>query len=673
MARRSTFRISCIIAAMAVMTFLWNGVAGSRGDNAVSGNAEFKAGSNQAPSSQRPTLAAKARTEPRPAPWIAAMIAQPDRARAIAHENGVDWCQTQIAYGRRHPDKISMSLAEVCPLEGACDMAANRDANIPDSQATPLTVRLKFNIFRNDDGSNPAASQADADAQMTQVNADYAPSRIVFTATSEFINSTQFRDFSDSEEAAMKAAHADQPDIQVNIFVVNITAGYLGVATFPWDPVALDTMGGVIIDDDWFGAGQKTLTHELGHVLGLWHTHHGVSEVFMCSACWELADHSNGDVAGDFASDTDPTPVNYDCAPPGGKDNCAHVSWGPTDPQNYMGYAPDFCYTEFTPQQWGRMHCWIGAELLSLLAVDFSASPVAGEGSLMANFTYDTPIPATAWKWQFGDGDSALVQDPSHTYAPGLFGVSLLVETAFGELSAVKQNFITVWADTLEVPDTSVLADVAGYWEISGSNAVPIAEMTLPITLTNVPSVLFFDSISFTGTRLEYFESRQVVYDNRVAGQLALRLIADAGGGAPPLAPGRGPMARVHFRTNSSASAGDTSYLSAGPLGAYALNSTTLTVNFTPVFNGATLTIASACDCSALGDLDNDGQPTALDLSTLIDHVYGGAPKPTVDPACPDQDRGDMDCSGFDDALDISVMIDWLYAGGAPPCDPCTP
>lgn len=41
------------------------------------------------------------------------------------------------------------------------------------------------------------------------------------------------------------------------------------------------------------------------------------------------------------------------------------MGWGPTDPQNYMGYAPDSCYTEFSTHQFGRMHCWFDAVLTS--------------------------------------------------------------------------------------------------------------------------------------------------------------------------------------------------------------------------------------------------------------------------------------------------------------------
>ena len=590
----------------------------------------------------------------------------------LTAQTGVEWCQTQIAFDRRYPQDAKRILA-ACPLEGNCDVPATRDANIPDAGDPPITIRLKFNIFRNDDGSSPAASVADCDGQLAQLNSDYSPARINFVYTYEFINDSKFRSFSDNEEFQMKTTYADQPDKQINVYIVNITGGYIGVGTFPWDPSHLAAMGGIIVDDNYFGSGEKTLTHELGHNLGLWHTHHGVSEVTQCSACWELADHSNGDVAGDFCVDTDPTPVNYNCSGPGGSDPCSGIAWGPTDPQNYMGYAPDYCYSEFTPQQWGRMHCWIEAELTSQIALGFTATPRVGETSLTVDFAYESSIPALAYKWFFGDGDSSTAAAPSHTYGPGVYDVTLTVTTSFGDLTTYETNFITVTADTLDAPDIEVAADSNGYWEIMATNAVPVNQFILPVSLTNVPSVIFFDSISFVGTRTSYFEQKQLVYDNRFAGQLAYRVTADNGGGSPPLTPGTGPVARVYYRTRSFATSGQTSVMTMPQLGSYALQATVNDVDYNPSFNSGTLTIAlPPCDCPAEGDVsDNDGIINAIDLNGLIDVIFYSAPAPPVDPQCPHINRGDLNCDGIVDALDLNWMIDYIFFSGPNPCNPC--
>lgn len=89
-----------------------------------------------------------------------------------------------------------------------------------------------------------------------------------------------------------------------------------------------------------------------------------------------------------------------------------------------------------------------------------------------------------------------------------------------------------------------------------------------------------------------------------------------------------------------------------------------------PSFTKGVITI-SGCDCSHHGDLDGDGQITALDIGLLIDYLFAGGDAPPRDSDCPHVDRGDLDCDGSDTSLDLSHMVDFLFAGGPPPCDPC--
>ena len=49
---------------------------------------------------------------------------------------------------------------------------------------------------------------------------------------------------------------------------------------------------------------------------------------------------------------------------------------------------------------------------------DFSADQTAGVYPLTVNFTDTFSNTPTAWSWDFGDGGTDTVQNPSHTY-PG--------------------------------------------------------------------------------------------------------------------------------------------------------------------------------------------------------------------------------------------------------------
>jgi PKD repeat protein len=75
---------------------------------------------------------------------------------------------------------------------------------------------------------------------------------------------------------------------------------------------------------------------------------------------------------------------------------------------------------------------------------DFTGTPTTGPGPLNVAFTdISTGTPGT-WAWTFGDGGTSALQNPSHTFNPGTWTVSLTVTNILGTNTMTKAGYITV-------------------------------------------------------------------------------------------------------------------------------------------------------------------------------------------------------------------------------------
>ena len=183
------------------------------------------------------------------------------------------------------------------------------------------------------------------------------------------------------------------------------TSGNLGyVPSLPQGGIAGSNSDRVVILHSTFGRNAplnpfhlgRTVTHEVGHYLGLEHTFSG--------GC------SNGYTSGDLISDTNPeSSPTYGC--PGSRTSCGSAA----PIHNYMDYSDDICMNQFTPEQSNRMRCSLinyRPDLYELAAGPCSpADLVQPYGSL--NF-----LDVSSFIVQFGNQDPAadLNDDGSHNF-----------------------------------------------------------------------------------------------------------------------------------------------------------------------------------------------------------------------------------------------------------------
>lgn len=112
---------------------------------------------------------------------------------------------------------------------------------------------------------------------------------------------------------------------------------------------------------------------------------------------------------------------------------------------------------------------------------NFSATPLeicVGENVQFTDLSSSSAT-LTNWTWDFGDGSTSSIQNPSHTYTnSGLFTVKLTAADVNGAAPEVKINYITV----NPLPNLSFTSNVTGGCSlpsvVSISNVLPNSGVT---------------------------------------------------------------------------------------------------------------------------------------------------------------------------------------------------
>jgi hypothetical protein len=206
-------------------------------------------------------------------------------------------------------------------------------------------IRVAFHVISNTNGEGNIP-QSQIDAQIQTLNSEYASMGFSFVldSVSRTANRKWFTMVPGGAERNAKSALAVDPAHRLNVYTCKPGQSLLGWAYFPNSYPENNTLHGVVIHYGSVPGGYltaynqgETLTHEVGHYLGLYHTFQGG-----CNA------------PGDYVDDTPYEASAYT----GGqcnlqRDTCPSAGLDPIS--NYMDYSYDACLTNFTNGQKTRM------------------------------------------------------------------------------------------------------------------------------------------------------------------------------------------------------------------------------------------------------------------------------------------------------------------------------
>jgi Pregnancy-associated plasma protein-A len=206
-------------------------------------------------------------------------------------------------------------------------------------------IPVYWHSIRSANGGGGVTTQQINDS-IAVLNAAYAGSSFSFSLTTVDYSSNDswYTCSGGTCESQMKNALRQGGSNALNVYSNNMGGGLLGWATFPSSYASSPKMDGVVILAASVPGGSAvpynqgdTLTHEVGHWIGLYHTFQGG-----CSK------------TNDYVSDTpqERSPA-FGC--PTGQDSCTR-DVGQDPIYNFMDYTDDSCMFEFTAGQIARMN-----------------------------------------------------------------------------------------------------------------------------------------------------------------------------------------------------------------------------------------------------------------------------------------------------------------------------
>lgn len=396
-------------------------------------------------------------------------------------------------------DKLSEGQNYAEYLESIYDIKYDESVDLKTKKAT-RTIPVVFHVIHAYGDEN--ISKAQIEDQLRVVNEDFQRQNADASNTRDFFKSraanfniefklariapdgsytegitrtydpvNMIENYEDGSSEAKSAVPPWDRNRYLNIWVVkrieSSRAGtVLGYAQLPGGPASTD---GIVMIHDRVGtigtansSGKgRTLTHEIGHWLGLYHPFQG------------------GCSGSDGVDDTPPVAeASYGCTASQNPNTCNTDFPNEIDMvENYMDYANGSCMNAFTNGQLARVNGFLASNQYrarniaasNLVATGVNTNPVsipkadfwyddpdkkvicAGQSMKFKDFSYNGDITQRTWKFEGGTPATSSAVNPEIVYnTPGVYKVELDVANSAGGTTASQILFVTVLPNVAE-------------------------------------------------------------------------------------------------------------------------------------------------------------------------------------------------------------------------------
>jgi len=136
-----------------------------------------------------------------------------------------------------------------------------------------------------------------------------------------------------------------------------------------------------------------------------------------------------------------------------------------------------------------------------VLIADFTSSVTSGKAPLKVTFTDESTGDPTKWKWDFGDGTTSSVQNPTHKYSEaGSYTVTLTATNNKGSDTVTRTDYIVVTKPTAAFSNTDEdnvqYIDEDNVQYIDEDTNVLVAQFTSDVTKGSCPLCVKFTDTS---------------------------------------------------------------------------------------------------------------------------------------------------------------------------------